>query len=74
MADFCKQCSIATFGKDFEDMARLCTKGDNEKNEYSEVLCEGCGFIQVNYLGECVTAGCLEKHTDGKLFHSDAPR
>ena len=73
MADFCKQCSIQQFGEDFGDLAGLCTEMDNEHNQYPEALCEGCGFIQVNYLGECVHADtCLGKHEQGYLFHKEA--
>jgi hypothetical protein len=47
MVDFCKQCSIKVFGKDFGDLANLC-----KENEYTEVLCENCGFILVDHTGE----------------------
>ena len=69
MADFCKQCSIQQFGEDFGDLAGLCTEMDNEHNQYPNALCEGCGFIQVNHLGECVTTGC--SHEQGHLFHKE---
>ena len=74
MADFCKQCSIENFGCDYKDLAELCSKEDNMQDRYNEVLCEGCGSIQVNYLGECITIHCLKKHMNGKLFHPGAIR
>jgi hypothetical protein len=55
MAEFCKQCSIKLFGKDFEELAGLCEPG-----EQVVVICEGCCKMSdpsaVNHLGECVIA------------------
>lgn len=53
MADFCKQCSIEQFGEDFGDLAGLCDY-DND----AVVICEGCGFINVDHEGTCVSAYC----------------
>ncbi len=47
MADFCKDCSIKTFGEDYGDMKGLC-----EEDECAVVLCEGCGFIYVDSDGK----------------------
>lgn len=60
MADFCKQCSIETFGEDFEDMKGLVTEAEYGEGYLACVLCEGCGSIQVNPEGECVSKDCLE--------------
>jgi hypothetical protein len=57
MADFCKQCSIQIFGKDFEEMSGLC-----RDDQLALVICEGCGPVQVNHLGECVSADCVKEH------------
>lgn len=54
MADFCKQCSEETFGKDFGDLAGM--------PKYSVTLCEGCGPIQVDVDGSCISNDCIEKH------------
>ena len=43
MADFCADCSVEKFGKDFRDLAGLCNKG-----EMAGVICEGCGWIFVD--------------------------
>ncbi len=59
MADFCKQCSIANFGEDFED---LKITEPLPEGKYYAALCEGCGYIQVDNDGLCVTENCLEKH------------
>lgn len=69
MADFCKQCSIATFGEDYGDLAGLGKPDDVlEEGMGYPVICEGCGYILVNKAGECITPDCLENHgakTDG---------
>lgn len=62
MADFCKQCSITEFGEDFGDMANITTAEDEAQNRYALVLCEGCGAIQVDREGRCVSPDCHEKH------------
>jgi len=62
MADFCKQCSIGNFGEDFGDLAGLSTEEDTDNNLYCLVLCEGCGPIQVDHNGSCISVDCLRKH------------
>jgi hypothetical protein len=64
MADFCKQCSIENFGDDFGDLAGLSTIEHTNKNEYALVLCEGCGPIQVDHTGKCVSTDCLVIHIE----------
>ena len=60
MADFCKQCSIENFGQDFGELANLITEEDTKNGLVSSpVICEGCGIIQVNHLGECVSEDCM---------------
>ena len=62
MADFCKQCSFDIFGEDTGDLAGLLSQEDDEAGYKAVVLCEGCGPIQVNNAGECLSADCLEQH------------
>lgn len=62
MADFCKQCSITNFGADYEDLAGLSKPEDTAAGLYPIVLCEGCGPIQVDHEGRCVSNDCLEDH------------
>ena len=60
MADFCKQCSIATFGEDFGDLKGL---GNGEVLPIDHgwlCLCEGCGTIIVDDEGNCISKDCLE--------------
>jgi hypothetical protein len=48
MASFCKDCSIAIFGEDFKEFAH------GEVGLFSQELCEGCGWIWVNWEGRRV--------------------
>ena len=58
MADFCKQCSIDHFGQDTKDLADITSREDWEKQQACVVICEGCGVIQVDPEGNCVTKDC----------------
>lgn len=62
MADFCSQCSIDLFGEDSGDLKGLTTEEDIKNGLYAMVLCEGCGPIQVNHLGHCVSTNCMRHH------------
>ena len=65
MADFCRDCSIQIFGRDYRDLAGITTEG-NWKSDYAAwVLCEGCGPIQVDPNGNCVGGNCLINHLTG---------
>lgn len=71
MADFCKQCSLRIFGEDYRELADLITAEDTAKGFVSSVvICEGCGPIQVDHNGVCVSSDCMEnghvKHVDPK--------
>lgn len=59
MADFCKACSIDMFGEDSKDLAGL-TSPENWQNGLAvSDICEGCGYIQVDPEGNCVSEDCL---------------
>ncbi len=60
MADYCKQCSTTIFGKDYGELAGLSSKEDTDAKLYPVVLCEGCGAIQVDHTGACVSEDCYE--------------
>ena len=63
MADFCRQCSIAIFGKDFGELAGIISAEDTANGYVSSVvICEGCGPIQVDHAGKCVSPDCMERH------------
>jgi hypothetical protein len=70
MSDYCEQCSTAIFGEDFGDMAGLSTEDDTNKGLFPVVLCEGCGAIQVDHTGKCVSHDCIEKHNP-KMTNND---
>lgn len=59
MADFCKRCSIQLFDKNFGDLKGLSTEEDTKNELYAVVLCEGCGSIQVDHTGKCITKDCV---------------
>ena len=64
MADFCKQCTEKHLGMPGEknDFIGLSTPENTADGKYPVVLCEGCGAIQVDHTGTCVSSDCLEKH------------
>ncbi len=62
MADFCRQCSLEHFDRDFGDLRGLSKPEDTARKLYAPVLCEGCEFIFVDHLGVCVSENCLEEH------------
>ena len=66
MADFCKQCSIELFGEDYGNFKGLTLEKDWKDNKACIVLCEGCGYIQVDPEGNCVSKDCLKKHGEIK--------
>ena len=61
MADFCKQCSGVEFREDLGDLANITPVEAWAKGQACTVICEGCGVIQVNPAGECVSPDCYEK-------------
>lgn len=65
MADFCRACSIEHFGKDFGDFAGLRTPEGIADDRWPLVICEGCGFIQVDDAGNCITPDCSCKGQPG---------
>ena len=52
MADFCKKCSIEMWGRDTGDFAGLILEEEVAEGLGAVVLCEGCGVIRVDHLGE----------------------
>lgn len=63
MADFCMGCSLEVFGEDTKDLADLSTETDTKAGKFPVVLCEGCGQIQVDHTGRCVSKRC-QRHME----------
>lgn len=58
MADYCKQCSIEIFGGDFQELAGITTAANMADEKACIVICEGCGYIQVDPDGACISPDC----------------
>lgn len=58
------------FGEDMGDFAGMTSKREFKKGRAAVVLCEGCGCIQVDPKGRCITEDCQKCnsrfHTIGK--------
>ena len=61
MADLCYQCSMTIEGKDFKELAGITPVISYMLGEAVLVLCEGCGMIQVDPAGHCISNDCLEE-------------
>lgn len=61
MASFCKQCGERILGFDTQELKGMSSPADTRKGLYPIVVCEGCGVIQVDHLGNCVSKDCLEE-------------
>lgn len=62
MADFCKQCSIDIFGADHKELAGITKPEDWSEGKAVVVICEGCGPIQVDPDGRCISEDCIGEH------------
>lgn len=67
MSEFCKACSEEMFGPGSNDFKNMTTKSDWQSGRAAMVLCEGCGPIQVDPEGNCVSKDCIEA---GKVGHN----
>jgi hypothetical protein len=54
MADFCRECTNRVMGIDESDFKDIQTAEDTANGLVTPVLCEGCGFITVDHLGNKV--------------------
>jgi hypothetical protein len=66
MAEFCKACSIKLDGKDFGGLAGITSVKSELEGLAAIVICEGCGVIQVDKEGNCISLDCL---CAGQLGH-----
>ena len=60
MADFCKQCADE-LGLPNKDLVGCTTEKDMLDKKPQLVICEGCGYTQVDPEGVCLT-NCLQGH------------
>lgn len=65
MAEFCMQCSEDHFGFDDGGLAGLTTPEQFAAGTAALVICEGCGLIQVDPQGRCLSTDCLCKGQEG---------
>jgi len=63
MAEFCAQCSESIFGVPGDDMVGLVTEHEFSKGILGAGICEGCGPIMVDHMGNCfgIPGGSCEK-------------
>lgn len=61
MAEFCNQCA-SEYGFPVGDYKGATHTANWQIGEAALVICEGCGFIQVNPSGDCVSLDCFKKH------------
>ena len=59
MAEFCEACA-AELGHPYGDFRGLTKPSDYEEGKAVVVLCEGCGIIQVDPNGCCISNNCLK--------------
>lgn len=62
MADFCKQCSIETWGEDTGDLKGLGDGTPLAEGHGYPALCESCGLIVVDDKGVCLSISCGKGH------------
>lgn len=58
MGEYCNQCSYVMFGI-IGDFVGYTPEEDEANGIYALVICEGCGPIQVDHKGNCVSKDCL---------------
>ena len=68
MADFCKACSLETFGEDFGDLAGLVSAQEDREGFVGCGICEGCGSFAFHHDGSCADCFC-EKHGEANRAH-----
>lgn len=68
MADFCRQCTLEDGlpGGNYEtgdgDLQGITSPEAFADDRYAVVMCEGCGAIQVDPQGNCISRDCLRQH------------
>lgn len=67
MAEFCRACEKKLIGADvcFNDAEGLTTEEAWKDGRAALFMCEGCGTIQVDPEGNCVSSDCFCKGQPG---------
>lgn len=65
MADFCAQCAEDMDWPD-NDLRGLTKPDDYAKGLSVVAICEGCGIIQVDPAGRCISNDCFVDHATGR--------
>lgn len=67
MADFCTQCTAELLREEGHsgDFVGLSTAEDTEAGRFTTVRCEGCGVIDVDHTGRCVSAHTADPRIGG---------
>lgn len=65
MGEYCYACSVEIFGRDAGDFKGLTPEKAFDEGRACLVLCEGCGNIQVDPYGKCLSDGCLKSGLPG---------
>lgn len=76
MADFCTQCAADMGFSPPGDLAGITTANAEAYGCACVVLCEGCGPILVDRLGNCISEDCLGAHSippSSSFYHSPSP-
>lgn len=61
MADFCRQCAEALYGKDeryLNDCSGMVEEFEVKEGFTAGAICERCGIIRVDHDGKCVDINC----------------
>lgn len=64
MAEYCSACSRDIFKRDGQDFSGLTSVKDFKKGLACVVVCEGCGIIQVDPRGCCIS-DCSRRNYPG---------
>ena len=72
MAEFCSACSKDIFKRDGHDFRGLTSDRYFRRGLACVVLCEGCGVIQVDPNGQCLSA-CSRRNYPGHNCSCDVP-
>lgn len=74
MADYCQQCSVDLFGKDFRELAGLGRGKKLDAGMGWTAMCEWCGLTLVDDEGRCIAPQCTRHGSEDAKSRPTAPR